>query len=169
MDHPEDIPVIYRKFGSDIRKRTAIFAATVKYREDKRAYYSIRDEKVSTADSRRYDKRWEEVPSWANGGIDSVWRLCCTNDAHSTLDRYAMALGLQRLAGDDTLPCWCPTDFPIKAIGYEGEGTLLRYAFDACKQLCDSLLEREAGEAALRHYRERVERQATPTEPAACA
>ena len=60
-------------------------------------------------------------------------------------------------------------DFPIKAIGYEGEGTLLRYAFDACKQLCDSLLEREAGEAALRHYRERVERQATPTEPAACA
>ncbi len=52
------------------------FARTVKYKDGKRRYYSLSEQRMTTADSKRYDKRWAEVPEWADGSVFSCFRLC---------------------------------------------------------------------------------------------
>lgn len=57
------------------------FARTVLYKEIdqskkfQRRYYSIAERKISMSESKRHDKRYEEVPRWADGEIESVQRL----------------------------------------------------------------------------------------------
>jgi hypothetical protein len=44
------------------------FAFGLRYNPDKpQRYYDLQERKVSAAPSKRYDKRWQEIPSWADG------------------------------------------------------------------------------------------------------
>jgi hypothetical protein len=67
------------------------FAITVKYDENKRRYFSKDAQKTSTSDAKRHDRRWEEIPSWANGGIESVYKLALPDFGLAFLARYATA------------------------------------------------------------------------------
>jgi len=68
-----------------------VLACKIKYREDKRQYYSLQEEKVSTAESKRHDKRWEDVPSWADGGLSAVFGLVSNGGWRDLLHRYQLA------------------------------------------------------------------------------
>src|SRR3990167_3021974 len=59
-------------------KKIAFFAG-LKYVEGKRRFYDKDDMKVSSAPGKQYDKRWEEVPPWADGSFDATWRFVKTH------------------------------------------------------------------------------------------
>jgi len=67
------------------------FAQSVKYKEGKRTYYSKAERKTSTADSKRNDRRWEEVKEWMDGGLLATFRLCLPDFNLDFLSRYATA------------------------------------------------------------------------------
>jgi hypothetical protein len=54
-----------------------VLACKIKYREDKRQWYSLAEEKVSASESKRNDRRWEDVPSWADGSFKAVFGIVC--------------------------------------------------------------------------------------------
>ena len=69
------------------------FALTVKHRQDKTVYYSLAECKVSSAESKRHDKRWDEIPEWANGTVKSAYGLVsrARAGAMTTMERYDLA------------------------------------------------------------------------------
>jgi hypothetical protein len=57
-------------------RKKVLAAIKVRYKEDKKQYYHRDDDyRVSTAESYRHDKRWEEVETWMNGQIDAVYAI----------------------------------------------------------------------------------------------
>lgn len=51
------------------------FLRSVKYSETTRKWFCLQLRKVSSNESKRYDKRWMEVPKWANGEVKSALDL----------------------------------------------------------------------------------------------
>jgi hypothetical protein len=61
------------------------------YKETKTQYYNARERRVSTSSSKRHDKRWEELPSWADGSAEACYRLWHTDDGpRGLLESYAL-------------------------------------------------------------------------------
>jgi hypothetical protein len=153
VNNPGDIEEV-RRFYDPIQRRKVLFAATIKHK-DKRQWYSMVEEKVSSADSRRHDRRWNEVPDWANGSAEAIFRLCLA-DHWGTLERYQAALQIESMAHDGSLDCWCPYDFAKKMIGYEGESTALKHAYGACRNLAESVACRRQADSCLQSYIEQT-------------
>jgi hypothetical protein len=106
-------PTRYRTYSErDIR-----FALSVKYpkqKEDayitKRAYYSVKEGKTSTSESKQYDKRWQVVPEWADGSIESAYQLLY-QDHYDLLESIALYIQVEeyvRLTNDSH---WCQTRY----------------------------------------------------------
>jgi len=74
-----DCGMIKYEFMPDCYDERIAFAASIVYKDTsdkgKRQYYSLSEKKLSTADKLRYDKRFEEVPPWADGTPEAVYRL----------------------------------------------------------------------------------------------
>lgn len=92
LEHPEeaDLSMWPNRYNS----KDFAFAVKVKYREDKRQWYSMQESKVSSAESKRNDRRWEEIPSWADGTFDSAFRLLTCDRYHTPLARLAVLVSL---------------------------------------------------------------------------
>jgi len=90
MEYPDNVRVVSGSWPRSDGGDKAQFACTIRYKEGKRTYYSWIDRKVSGSDSKRHDKRWEEVPTWADGSFDSVFRLACGN-YRDAIERYVIA------------------------------------------------------------------------------
>lgn len=89
MEHPEDLESAsdaWPRRGRFAQKHLA-WAATVK-KTDKRRYYSRSEMKVSSSDNKRHDKRWEEVPDYADGSFESSVRLLGVLEHGDLLDKY---------------------------------------------------------------------------------
>src|SRR5207247_2212272 len=72
----EHVEIVRRHWGYPIGPDKIRFLAGVKYKEGKRTYYSVSEEKVSASDSKQHDKRWAVVPEFATGpSTENVWRL----------------------------------------------------------------------------------------------
>jgi len=69
----------------------AQFCCGVKQRGEKTTYFSRQERKISTSPSKRYDKRWEEVPSWADGSFKAEFGLVCNGRLPHVLDRLQFA------------------------------------------------------------------------------
>ena len=65
------------------------FYASLKYNEDKTVYYNASERKKSASRSKQHDKRWEEIPSWADGGLDAIYSFVCKS-YYSYLDRFRL-------------------------------------------------------------------------------
>jgi len=76
-----------------------VFAQGLRYKEDKRRYYNKCDRKVSAAESKRHDKRWDEVPSWADGSIKSVLALV-NAEFNKPLETYGLVLWIDEVFRD---------------------------------------------------------------------
>jgi hypothetical protein len=100
----------------NVGRVSVTFALSVKRKEttdkngySKRQYYSMDARKVSTADAKRNDRRWEEVPEYANGTAQSACRLLYKS-FHSPLDSYALAVFVKDVFYDETQRIWSQPD-----------------------------------------------------------
>ena len=79
--------------NSEISSERIIFLAGLRQKDDKKTYYSSIDNKVSGSEGKRHDKRWSEVPDWADGSPAAVYRLAFDTegrDHRDNLTRYAL-------------------------------------------------------------------------------
>lgn len=68
------------------------FYSRLKHREDKPQWYSTYDDKVSSRDCWRHDRRWNEIASWMDGSLSSVYSLAVgAHYCNGVLGRYAVA------------------------------------------------------------------------------
>lgn len=69
-------------------RRNLAFAYSLKYDEKKRdRYYCLSDRKVSSAESKRHDRRWEQIPEWADGSVEAMVRIIAPS-CHDFLTVY---------------------------------------------------------------------------------
>ena len=87
--------VVERGWPHPVSNDLIKFALSVKYKEGKRQYYSLKEQKISTSDSKRHDKRWEQINEYHDGKFASVMGLLCMNEGWTTwIDRFAMGMQL---------------------------------------------------------------------------
>jgi len=79
------------------------FAFSVKHSKKTDRYFSTQENKVSTAKNKRYDRRWELVPEWAEGSLESAYRILVQNrDYLCGLERFSLYLHLRSIGYDLT-------------------------------------------------------------------
>lgn len=78
------------------------FLTSVKYQEGKRTFYSLTEQKVSKSDAKQHDKRWEEVPRWADGSAQSAVRLLLRERIPETMEIYATYDHIRQYLSDHT-------------------------------------------------------------------
>ena len=77
-----DAEELCRILSSEMRDYSAVDPGRIQalrsvvFKEGKRRYFDRSTGKVSAADSKRHDKRWEEVVPWMDGSFDAVAGLC---------------------------------------------------------------------------------------------
>ena len=74
-ENSECIASLEYNWSNTISRRDVLFCAGLKWKEGKTVYYNKGEYKTSKAESKRYDKRWEQVPEWADGSVESIHRL----------------------------------------------------------------------------------------------
>lgn len=115
------------------------FLATVRHLNDKRQWFSMSGLKVSSSESKQHDKRWTEVPTWADGSVAGALHLY-----YLTADR-APREWLPKYAAEtlfwDTLYSVAPEGndwFKIQEAREKIPGDH-RAAYVALKQACDGI------------------------------
>jgi hypothetical protein len=101
VDHLSD----YINWPDDICKDRIEFFSGLKYDENKVRYYNGVDLKVSTSESKRHDKRWEEVPSWADGSVESVCQFV-NRSYWACLDRFSAYLQVRDAMNYGSVEGW---------------------------------------------------------------
>lgn len=76
------------------------FAMSVKHKPGKQQYYSKEDRKVSGAESKRHDRRWEEVTERQDGSPRSAFAILCSGRC-DRLHNYLIALELADVWRDE--------------------------------------------------------------------
>lgn len=81
------------------------FALSVKH-GDKRAYYTLEEGgKISKSDTKRHDKRWEEVPHYADGSVKSAYRILRDKKGvNQVLSDFVTYEAIRAIAIADELP-----------------------------------------------------------------
>lgn len=100
--NPGDVEVVAKHWPNHLPSRSRIlFLAGLRYKDDgKRRYFHEHDDKVSAAESKRHDKRWEEVPTWADGSLSAVMSLL-NQRGYSWLHSYATWLHAAQVLRDE--------------------------------------------------------------------
>jgi len=73
-----DVETLYQSYywPREVQREDIVFASTVIYKEDKPAWFNKNERKISRSESKKHDKRWEEVVSWMDGSPHSIsWIL----------------------------------------------------------------------------------------------
>lgn len=114
------------------------FFMSLKYNEDKPAYFSATDLKKSTAASKEFDKRWQTVPRFADGSLEAVYTFLC-KAYYTYLDRIRLFDQIRETIRDLSECCY-PTDsqkhFQVDLETWRnltGAINIVGYAYDAVK------------------------------------
>lgn len=81
------------------------FALSLKHDPAKVRYYCYTDCKVSSSASKRYDRRWEEIPSWADGSVVSAFSILARKDAEA-LYRFALYHRIRQYVSEHVADVW---------------------------------------------------------------
>lgn len=84
----EDRAAVVSAWPSDVSREEVEFALSVKYREGKRQYFSTSERKVSSADGKRNDRRWEPVTEFNDGSVNSALGIILKGSARYLLEVY---------------------------------------------------------------------------------
>jgi hypothetical protein len=69
------------KWPEETPEKDMEFAYSIRYNSEKPyRYYNLRERKVSSAESKQYDKRWQRIPDWADGSPMAMARLINTRE-----------------------------------------------------------------------------------------
>ncbi len=78
QDNPDALKMTAHNWPmfDEVSRQRVITASKIKYREDKRQYVNINDLSVSSADSKRHDKRWIEMYApLADNRLQTIFQL----------------------------------------------------------------------------------------------
>lgn len=70
--------------------RSIVYKETDSWSSSKRRYYSMTEQKISSKQSLQHDKRYHEIPTWADGSPMSIYQLCIPENA-TDLEHYSYA------------------------------------------------------------------------------
>lgn len=114
---------------------TLRFALGIKYRKDKAQWYNLSERKLSSSESKRHDKRWEQVQSWMDGSPATALSIVLNNNSSvDWLSRLAIADDLRTLAN---YPCW--EDYFKPVMELPGDWHQAFVAFRDCCRAISSL------------------------------
>ncbi|MGA2253039.1 MAG: hypothetical protein ABSG53_00120 [Thermoguttaceae bacterium] len=173
LEHPGDVESIATRFSRSYRVPCMRFYGGIKYRDDKRQWYNYADKKVTTSASKQHDKRWTEVPEWADGGVTAVFRMVC-QDYWSNLERYAFADAISGMAEREEVDFYVSYSFAPSVCGFCGQDetkehcvpvdtAALRYAYRAVRALVEAYTQRLDAQANLRNYKNRTIKESEAT------
>jgi hypothetical protein len=107
------------------------FCKSLVYKEGKDKYYNLKERKVSSSDSKRFDKRWERIHSWANGSIMSTYRLL-VQEHEDTIQRLCTLCHICNWFAANEEYVWInPKDYGYEHVAEPGEWQKLYNAFTA--------------------------------------
>ena len=93
LQHQELTETVYWHFDSPVGGAEIEFASKVIYKPDKERWYSLSEQKISASESKRYDRRYERVPEWADGSYESIVRIL-RQPHYSQLKAFVMQLAV---------------------------------------------------------------------------
>jgi hypothetical protein len=130
------------------------FALSIQYKEGKRQWYNSSEYKVSSAESKRFDKRWTEVSSWMDGSPKSALSIILNEvKGIDWLQKLAWAYDVREAAGN--YGDWEELFLPIKNL----KGEWLR-AFLALRCAVKAVSELERSRRVLDCAASNTQRQA---------
>jgi hypothetical protein len=122
-----------------LERRDLTFAYSVRFDSKKPyRYYSMRERKVSSAESKQYDKRWERIPEQADGTLAGVLRILSPESwlmpgRFTLLDTYRRALDVYRYITFEIEGGWSKRPEELLEIDREAESP-----FDAVSEILDA-------------------------------
>ena len=78
MEKPEHVEIIANGYDwprNRTEREDIIFATSLIYKEEKPAWYCLNERKFSKSESKKHDKRWEEIASWMDGTNHAIGRI----------------------------------------------------------------------------------------------
>lgn len=134
-------------------------AAKIRHNPEKRQWFNLDTLAVSKADSKRHDKRWEEVPPYADGSIGAVFGLLRAkhNASPSSLDIYVIFDHLTHVLEEITGDSYYHVGVYRKEFCEDGDHWDVASAFGALKAIVDSAISRNSAERLLTSYRHNLE------------
>jgi hypothetical protein len=73
LSEDEEKCIRFLIYGDD--KKEIKFLEKLQYKEDKLTFFNLKELKISRAESKRYDKRWEKIPSWFVPNAEEIFTL----------------------------------------------------------------------------------------------
>jgi len=150
------------------------FAASVVYqkpKDDKQyvkpRYFSLNEMKVSSSDSKRHDKRYEEVREFHDGSAKSIFRILIPEYADGLMV-YAYADAIREWALEDNARAY--TQLPGLFLEWTKDhdaAQQLHNAYTACWNLVQAYQLRHSAEAAIDNYKRRAGIETPPASEAA--
>ena len=133
LQHQELAETVYWHFDSPADETAIGFASKVIYKPDKERWFSLSERKISASESKRYDRRYERIPKWADGSYESIVRIL-RQDYYSPLKAFVMELAVYdwftRHGCVGTLPCFDPqADWDLRS----KQVAAVRTVQDVCK------------------------------------
>ncbi len=130
------------------------FAQSVRYDAKKIRYYSMQEQRLSASDSKRHDRRWSEVPSWADGTAASMARLIRGDYLGSgVLEEYRLHLDCYDYNQATPGSPWSQRpEYVLQFSGIDHSYLEIENAFNAVARLVEAWFAFEYVETALEQY-----------------
>lgn len=150
--------------NSELPRDRIKFALSLKYKEGKTQYYELNERKVSTADSKRHDKRWEVVGSNLDGTIIPAYGI--VSNSYGTLIECVARLTQVCDVFKEENDGYCPVDV-WKHFGIPNDHWDARTAWEAVNNLVQAYRLRTWAKRAIVNHVENMERRRENAERAA--
>jgi hypothetical protein len=97
-ENPADLADVAKQiYLPEISRKQIDFFTALKYTEGKPRYFSRSELKVSSSDSKRHDKRWEEIPSWSQGRLKDVFGFWLNGRREDTFTRVSAMIEISEI------------------------------------------------------------------------
>lgn len=144
------------------------FLLSVRYKSQKRLYYSVSQRRVSGSQELRHDRRYDEVPEYADGDVANAIRLERSSRPLLEKARLYVALRNEKLRDSDaafqpTLGAWL-SDYvkiqmgPASYSNIHNRVNLFDEAWDAIESACEMYWQRHRMEVCVANVGQRMER-----------
>lgn len=138
-------------------KQAIEFAASIVFKEGKTRYFDLRERKISSSDSKRYDKRYTEITDVYDGSAKSIFRIL-SDDCTRGIAKFAYAHAIREWALDTD--CMDSKDRPymqleavfLNWVSDNDSARQMRDAFHACLKLIEASFAVHSAKIDLENY-----------------
>lgn len=151
------------------------FAASLVFNEEKDRwpnklrYFSVSEQKVTRSETKKHDKRYEELRDWHNGSPEAVYRMILPQYAEGLMQwQYANEIRYWFRTTEQKKSYMDPAAVFLKWFrGDDDKAREFHNAFDACRDVCESVRRRRNAENHVKFYQASLERAKQPKQEVA--